>query len=1509
MDAIQMVESLSDGGVFATTLIQYLKRHLTENFPIPPGLMPERRHSTGQLSHGNPSVIPLPLHPHSLPIVAGEALTEMEGVRESPITLEPVAQTPFEPSSRMLGVSSVTADLPDFIIGAFQQTASVTKANLKEDMQEISGKIGQCFTALPGGFRVFNRAKELESILAGIEAIEDEQKKRRGVRVTMTEMTVRLLVNWPNSSFPFLDLNQQESAKIISKMFRNHPLGDHATHLINSGMVLKDVLVRLCQQMDTDFVSFTSNHKVYGQFSGENLLGFLRRFLFLVLGLRLFFGSSYPDRTLLEMLCRGPIAREDRNLLERERVVLSEDVHKVYAYIGSYAKAGYVSISSRLGYAPAAPGRKDYPRGNHLRTGPIDAVSPATGTNAIAISRRRGPANQKSDRDWFERCVFCKKSHYRGECEVLRERNKSKQANQDDRREVDSVQSHHSEIATFPPEQTDKDPNEFLFVTLRIHGEDIEGKIDTGAYRTILPLRYAQRWKLDLTDELCHWGSPKVLKVSRQWICVVTKECHIQRRLAFSKDCQMPLFGVDIFYIPSPDVLLTRRDHRSKDLFCGCTDAVASLSTPSSSTASLTVAQRVEELRRTFPPQEGLAHVEAHKAPLAEKTVPLAVKTFFSNPLKGRIMSEILTEYEAMGSFSRINTATWTHAVMLVEKVEKASRPEDFRLVHCLGRLNENFRTLTSNFSIFEELPSKMMGMKTFAKIDLKKCFDFFPLHHESRQYFAFLGPQGDLWTLNSVPQGYKNAPAVVHSQIRSIVLEAALGPSATAVNHFDDIMVAAKDDESLFEALQVLLNLLVHKYNLRIHWAKSIFGVPEVEYLGYYWSSTGYRMPPDRALVLSKLRAPADVSEVRSFMAWANRYSRFCKSLQALLAPISDLLRAESTFEWTEELEARFKRTKEVIGSESVLSYPDWSAPFEVFLDWSKAAISASLEQEHGPLSFDGRKCKRHEQTYSSFDGEAAALRFALERYKDYFFGTTTTIWTDNRDLLVVNTTRRATSAKVERIRQMVQSFPDLTIKHISGSQNPADFVSRNLESGDNQDIEEALERRSLPSVCLVIRLKNPPDKGTQQESNESEFCPLIGDSEPLPTDPPTLSGLEHDSPLADEETIDDNVEVVIDEDEEEERPIASQDPYVSPIESWKWDERTRCLTRDGIICPTLEQRISLAHHYHSLSHAGVKTTLHNLAMRFWWPSMAADVRMVVKHCMVCRVSKSRKLEAGFSPWPDPESKMVRIHADHFTFRNHSILLLVDAFSEFIWAKTVPNLTEDTTMEILDDIFALFGKPKLLVADNGPGFGQRTTAMLMARGIHRASTIPDKPQSNGLAEWAVGLIKGTIKKLCAAFPRLSTTAALRRALEFQNKAAKLPLGLSPYELFFGCPPEDIKSEGEDLIAKYREIRQAVRRKRLTTATQARPKIGAQILVMSPDAKITLDPMPVVFTVLRTFKWSAEVTDGSSTFKVPFSQIRVLPAKSAPGFPIENFEKFSVETSSLPRAGNCIGLK
>ncbi|KAH0488715.1 MAG: hypothetical protein KVP17_005302, partial [Porospora cf. gigantea B] len=245
--------------------------------------------------------------------------------------------------------STIAAHVPKVVSDIFSQAIEVTPDSISTGFSDIVKAIERTFKDPPSRYRIENRAKTLETFLEGLTPIAQEKVRRQGKRVTMTEITMKLLVNWPNDCFPFVMLTPQESLRVLQRLFRGDPLRESAEHLLQSGMDLKDVLIRMCQQVDSDYTSFVSNYRVYGQFAGENLLGFLRRLLLLVTGLHLFFSATHPDRTLLEMICKGPLAIADRQHMEIERIRLGNELETVYKHISMFAKAGYVSITDQRG--------------------------------------------------------------------------------------------------------------------------------------------------------------------------------------------------------------------------------------------------------------------------------------------------------------------------------------------------------------------------------------------------------------------------------------------------------------------------------------------------------------------------------------------------------------------------------------------------------------------------------------------------------------------------------------------------------------------------------------------------------------------------------------------------------------------------------------------------------------------------------------------------------------------------------------------------------------------------------------------------------------------------------------------------------------------------------------------------------------------------------------------------------------------------------------------------------
>ena len=78
--------------------------------------------------------------------------------------------------------------------------------------------------------------------------------------------------------------------------------------------------------------------------------------------------------------------------------------------------------------------------------------------------------------------------------------------------------------------------------------------------------------------------------------------------------------------------------------------------------------------------------------------------------------------------------------------------------------------------------------------------------------------------------------------------------------------------------------------------------------------------------------------------------------------------------------------------------------------------------------------------------------------------------------------------------------------------------------------------------------------------------------------------------------------------------------------------------------------------------------------------------------------------------PWPFARKPMERVHIDYCEYKGKNILVMVDAYSKYIWAA---NMNSDTTtFSTLVMLYEWFGEcsgyPSTLVSDNGTQFASK---------------------------------------------------------------------------------------------------------------------------------------------------------------------------------------------------------
>jgi len=125
-----------------------------------------------------------------------------------------------------------------------------------------------------------------------------------------------------------------------------------------------------------------------------------------------------------------------------------------------------------------------------------------------------------------------------------------------------------------------------------------------------------------------------------------------------------------------------------------------------------------------------------------------------------------------------------------------------------------------------------------------------------------------------------------------------------------------------------------------------------------------------------------------------------------------------------------------------------DFSKPFNLFVDASGFATSSILTQTSPegtelPIAFASTKLNATQSAWSTIEREAYAALVALQKYRNWIFGSEVTVHSDHNPLLYL-TESVPESAKLMRWALALQEF-SVTFKYRAGRNNAAaDCLSR---------------------------------------------------------------------------------------------------------------------------------------------------------------------------------------------------------------------------------------------------------------------------------------------------------------------------------------------------------------------------------------------------------------------------------------------------------------------------------
>ncbi|KAK1660558.1 hypothetical protein QYE76_048717 [Lolium multiflorum] len=219
-----------------------------------------------------------------------------------------------------------------------------------------------------------------------------------------------------------------------------------------------------------------------------------------------------------------------------------------------------------------------------------------------------------------------------------------------------------------------------------------------------------------------------------------------------------------------------------------------------------------------------------------------------------------------------------------------------------------------------------------------------------------------------------------------------------------DDILIYSKSEEEHEQHLEVVLDTL-REHQLYAKFSKCEFWLKEVGFLGHILSAGGIAVDPAKIKTVEEWKAPTTQTEVRAFLGLAGYYRRFVEGFSSIARPMTQLLKKDRKFEWTDKCEESFQQLKLRLTTAPILVMPDITKPFDVYCDASKIGLGCVLMQEGKVISYLSRQLKQHEQNYPTHDLELAAVVLALKVWRHYLMGNRCEVYSDHKSLKYIFT------------------------------------------------------------------------------------------------------------------------------------------------------------------------------------------------------------------------------------------------------------------------------------------------------------------------------------------------------------------------------------------------------------------------------------------------------------------------------------------------------------------------
>ena len=749
-----------------------------------------------------------------------------------------------------------------------------------------------------------------------------------------------------------------------------------------------------------------------------------------------------------------------------------------------------------------------------------------------------------------------------------------------------------------------------------------------------------------------------------------------------------------------------------------------------------------QPLPKKLPP---FRDITGHTIPLQPGAIPPYRAPYRLSPLEHREVKLQITdllEHQAI----QPSRSPYGSPVLFVQK-------KDGSLRMCVDYRALNKLTIHDKYPLprTDELLDKVKGANIFTSLDLTSGYHQIRIHSDDVPKTAFTAA-GEHYEFLVMPFGLTNAPATFQRTMNSLFKHLPF----VAV-YLDDILIFSRTPEQHLQHIETVLGVL-REQKLFCKLKKCDFNKPELKFVGHIVGAKGVKPDPEKVSAVSDWPSPHNLHELRKFLGFTNYFRKFLQGYSQRTAPLTNLLRKNVPYEWTEVCEDSFKQLKADLTSAPVLASPDTTQPFEVIADACGTGIGAVLMQNERPLAYESRKFNAAEQNYTVTEQELLAVIHALLTWRYLLEGLEKhqlTLVTDHNPLTFMPTVQNMSRRQV-RWSELLQRYP-CTWQHRAGKNNVADPISR--RPGQTQTIPISVLTRGTHVKPVAV----------------------------TPFQDEILAGYE-------------------------------SDPWFSQTENTKrlsqisgiWMRGTQICVPEHL---NLKQKILYEMHAAPYSgHLGAGNTERNIASHYWWPNMQKDVIQYVKVCPVCQRNRkpTHKTYGELQSLPVPRDTWTSISMDFITGLpttargKNSIMVVVDRMSKMV--HLLPTVQEANAQQVAqlfqDRMFALHGIPDDIVSDRDSKFTSafwKNLQKLLGTNLNLSTAF--HPQTDGQTERMNSVLEDMLRHYVS--PDQQDWDLFLSLAEFSmNSCFKSSTGCTPFQLVYGKNPRTPASSLLDSICE-----------------------------------------------------------------------------------------------------------